>query len=234
MPTKILFLVSCLVLLIAASVQGAEPQSAIIKGDSVNFRSEPGFEGRVISVLRKGLTVLIMAESESWYRAQLPDGQTGWINHRYIELNPLTQLSSGEQSGRFLKDEVLVYAKNLLGINYVYGGDSPRGFDCSGFTMYVFAKFGIKLPHQSNKQMGFGAEIPARNELIPGDLVFFKTMGSRIVNHVGIYLGDSRFIHASSGFGAVRISPLDSGYYDRCYVGGRRLINNDVEEISIG
>ncbi len=233
MPTRILFLVSSLLLLIATSVQGADSQSGIIKGNSVNLRSEPGLEGRIISVLQKGLTVSIVAESESWYKAQLPDGQTGWIYHQYLELNPSPQVTSGERSGMFPVAEILTYAKNLLGINYVYGGDSPRGFDCSGFTMYVFAKFGIRLPHQSNRQIEFGAEIPTRDQLNPGDLVFFKTMGSRIVNHVGIYLGDNRFIHASSGYGAVRISPLDSGYYDRCYVGGRRLIDNDAEETSV-
>ena len=126
--------------------------------------------------------------------------------------------------------EMIAYAKNFLGITYVYGGASPRGFDCSGFTKYVFSKIGINLPHQAKQQIEKGTAIQSKMELLPGDLVFFKTNGSSIVNHVGIYLGDNRFIHASSGYGAVRISPLDSGYYYHRYVGARRLISNGVND----
>lgn len=129
------------------------------------------------------------------------------------------------------KNQIIIYAKSLIGTKYVYGGQSNQGFDCSGFTMCVFAKFGIALPHQADLQIRRGEEVPDKSDLIPGDLVFFKTEGSLKVNHVGIFLGDGRFIHASSGYGSVRISPLDNGYYYQCYVGGRRIIK-DNENVS--
>lgn len=202
-------------------------QSGVIKGNGVNFRAEPGLESRVISVLKRGLTVVVIEENEHWYKVQLADGQGGWIYREFLELLPI---DSGERLTEAPVDEMIAYAKSFLGISYIYGGASPRGFDCSGFTKYVFSKIGINLPHQAKRQMEKGTAIQSKAELLPGDLVFFKTKGSSIVNHVGIYLGDNRFIHASSGYGAVRISPLDSGYYYHRYVGARRLIVNSVVE----
>lgn len=232
MKTRIFLLCICLLFLMAPQAYGAESQSGVIKGNSINLRAEPVLGGRIISVLKQGLSVSIMEETESWLKVQLPDGQTGWVYRQFIELKPLTAVTSREHFTKLPVDEIIAYAKKLLGISYVYGGSSPRGFDCSGFTMHVFAKFGIGLPHQSERQMEVGTEVRAKEELIPGDLVFFKTMGSSTVNHVGIYLGDNQFIHASSGHGAVRISSLDSGYYYKCYVGGRRLMSNEAGAIS--
>lgn len=209
-------------------------ESGVVKGNSVNFRSEPDLKGQVISVLNRGLTVSILEEKEEWYRVQLADGRQGWVYRQYITLQPLQEVNSRGRSGGSPVNVIIAYAKNFLGISYVYGGASPRGFDCSGFTKYVFSRIGIDLPRQAREQITKGTPIPSRAELVPGDLVFFKTKGSSIVNHVGIYLGGYQFIHASSGYGAVRISPLDSGYYDRCYVGGRRLLADGAEEVSVG
>lgn len=226
---KIFFLIICLA--ITPMVYGETVlQSGVIKGNGVNFRAEPGLESRVISVLKRGSLVAVIEENEHWYKVQLADGQGGWIYREYVELHPLNQSNSREGLIEAPVNEMIAYAKNFLGISYVYGGASPRGFDCSGFTKYVFSKIGINLPHQAKRQMEKGTAIQSKAELLPGDLVFFKTKGSSIVNHVGIYLGDNRFIHASSGYGAVRISPLDSGYYYHRYVGARRLIINNVNE----
>lgn len=232
-PGKIFSLLICLAITPLAYGETAL-QSGVIKGNGVNFRAEPGLKSRVISVLKRGLTVAVIAENEHWYKVQLANGQVGWIYREFVELHPLNRSNSRERLTKAPVDEMLAYAKSFLGISYVYGGASPRGFDCSGFTKYVFSKIGINLPHQAKQQMEKGTAIQSKAELLPGDLVFFKTKGSSIVNHVGIYLGDNRFIHASSGYGAVRISPLDSGYYDRCYVGGRRLIADVAEEVSVG
>ncbi|HBE78886.1 MAG TPA: glycoside hydrolase [Firmicutes bacterium] len=207
-------------LMTAAAAYGAELQPGIIKGDNVNLRSGPGLDDHIISVLQPGLAVTVVDESAAWFMVQLPDGQTGWVYRQFIQTDGA---DSQENPPKFTVDMMLDYARSLLGIHYRYGGDSPRGFDCSGFIVYVLAKFGVNLPHEAALQMDTGEQVETREDLIPGDLVFFKTMGSRTVNHVGIYLGDNCFIHAASGFGAVRISPLDSGYYFSRYVGGRRL-----------
>jgi Cell wall-associated hydrolases (invasion-associated proteins) len=96
--------------------------------------------------------------------------------------------------------------------------------------MYVLAKFGINLPHEASQQMSLGMTVSSMADLVPGDLVFFRTLSSRAVNHVGIYIGANCFIHASSGSGTVHISPIDSGYYYSRYAGGRRLQNNQPGE----
>ena len=112
---------------------------------------------------------------------------------------------------------VVKFARHLLGIPYVYGGVSPRsGFDCSGFTRFVYAHFGIALPHYSGAQFGMGSRV-ARWGLRPGDLLFFDGLG-----HVGMYIGSGLFIHAPHSGTSVSIDSL-SGWYSGQYDGARRL-----------
>lgn len=113
---------------------------------------------------------------------------------------------------------------SLKGIDYRWGGTTTAGFDCSGFTMYVFGKFGIDLPHQSKAQAKMGFKV-ARDELRPGDLVFFNTNGKGI-SHVGIYMGNGDFAHSSSKYG-VRISGLSDSYYNKRYVTARRILGGE-------
>lgn len=117
--------------------------------------------------------------------------------------------------------EIIDYAKQFMGVKYVFGGASPSGFDCSGFTMYVFGKFGISLPHSAKSQAELGSAV-SRNELIPGDLVFFETYKSGI-SHVGIYIGSGNFIEASSSRG-IAITSLSSSYYKSRYLGATRIL----------
>ncbi|MDM7460459.1 MAG: C40 family peptidase, partial [bacterium] len=112
-------------------------------------------------------------------------------------------------------------ALGYLGSRYSYGGSGARGFDCSGFTAHIYRQHGIRLPHNSAAQYRVGKPV-SRNELRPGDLVFFRTRGNRI-SHVGIYMGNGKFVHASSARGRVRIDTLNSGYYHQRYVGARRV-----------
>ncbi|HVU79708.1 MAG TPA: NlpC/P60 family protein [Gaiellaceae bacterium] len=111
---------------------------------------------------------------------------------------------------------IVRFARRYLGVRYVYGGTSPRsGFDCSGFTRFVYAHFGIALPHYSGAQFGMGRRISERG-LRPGDLVFFDGLG-----HVGLYIGGGRFIHAPHTGASVSIDTLSHhGSYD----GARRLL----------
>ena len=115
------------------------------------------------------------------------------------------------------RHELVSYAKRLIGVPYSYGGISPRsGFDCSGFVRYVYSHFGISLPHSSFADIVRGKFV-ARNDLLPGDLVFFDGAG-----HVGIYVGGDEFIHAPHTGTVVRISSM-SGWYAGRYDGARRI-----------
>lgn len=112
---------------------------------------------------------------------------------------------------------VVHYAKRFIGVRYSWGGTSPRsGFDCSGFVRYVYAHFGVSLPHSTYAQFDDGSRV-ARGHLRPGDLVFFDGVG-----HVGLYVGNGRFIHAPHTGTRVQIQTL-AGWYSQRFVGARRL-----------
>jgi cell wall-associated NlpC family hydrolase len=110
------------------------------------------------------------------------------------------------------------FARRLLGVPYRYGGDSPSGFDCSGFVRYVYARFGVDLPHSSYADFGLGRRVP-RGSLRPGDLVFFDGVG-----HVGMYVGGGRFIHAPHTGTTVQVTSLNDPWYRAAYDGARRVV----------
>jgi len=111
----------------------------------------------------------------------------------------------------------------FLGTPYVWGGTTPRGFDCSGFTKYVYAQMGYTLDRTAAQQLNNGTSI-SKSELEIGDLVFFKNTynTNAAASHVGIYIGDNQFIHAADG--GVKITSLDHSYYAPRYVGARSVI----------
>jgi len=111
---------------------------------------------------------------------------------------------------------VVSIALQYLGVPYVWGGASPSGFDCSGLTMYAYAKVGVYLPHNAAMQYGMGTPV-ARSQLAPGDLVFFNGL-----SHVGMYIGGGRFVHAPHTGDVVKISSLSEYWYAATYVGARR------------
>jgi peptidoglycan DL-endopeptidase CwlO len=114
------------------------------------------------------------------------------------------------------RPRVVEIALRYLGTPYRWAGASPAGFDCSGFVMYVYGKIGVGLPHNGAQLWGVGRFVP-RNRLEPGDVVFFNGLG-----HVGIYIGDGRFVHSPQTGDVVKISRFSDGWYSSTYVGARR------------
>lgn len=117
-----------------------------------------------------------------------------------------------------MRKAVVNYAEKFKDVKYVWGGDSPSGFDCSGFTRYVYAHFGVNLPHNAAEQYRYGKKV-SRGSLQPGDLVFFGKKSDNIY-HVGIYIGDGNFINAPKAGENVKITALR---YMPDYYGAKRI-----------
>ncbi|MBR0061100.1 MAG: C40 family peptidase [Selenomonadaceae bacterium] len=124
-------------------------------------------------------------------------------------------------SSNYISHRIINNAMDYIGVPYVFGGTSPYGFDCSGYVQYVFANAGISLPRTADVQYEVGTPI-STTELVAGDLVFFSTY-TWGASHVGIYLGDNNFIHASSSRG-ISVDSLGSSYWSSHYIGARRIL----------
>ena len=136
--------------------------------------------------------------------------------------------SNAEPMGRGDADELISNAMGFIGVAYRFGGTSPTGFDCSGFMQYVFRKaFAVNLPRTSAAQASVGSYV-SRSELRPGDMVFFRTHGSRI-SHVGMYIGNDRFIHAPRTGKRIEITSLSSKYWNARYATARRVKRNNAQ-----
>lgn len=143
-------------------------------------------------------------------------------NYNNFNINASVIENSTETSTRSAQTQKAIeIAKSYLGGKYVWGATGPNAFDCSGFTQYIYKQaYGKSIPRVSYDQANYGEKVSKEN-LQPGDLVFFDTMNKGRVSHVGIYIGDNKFIHAASSKSGIIESEL-SGYYSRNYLGARR------------
>ncbi len=125
-------------------------------------------------------------------------------------------------------NDVLFQAISLVGTPYRYGGNSPEaGFDCSGLITYVFLhSAGLKLPRTTAKLIDIDAPLIKKDRLYPGDLVYFNTLGGR-VSHIGIYVGERRFVHSPSSGGTVRMDNIDSPYWHKHFVEAKRVLDRN-------
>ena len=185
-----------------------------VTGDGVYVRSGPSTDSDVLNTVDADTIVTINGFVDGWYDVTCKYGTEGYIRSDFLVL---TNSSSSS--------DIVDLAMQYLGTRYVYGGSSPSGFDCSGFTMYVYGQAGYSLPHSATSQWqsGLGTKVWSISALQPGDLVFFNDPSrnaGKACSHAGIYVGNGQFIHSSSSrSGGVIISDLTSGYYNTYFVG---------------
>ena len=190
-----------------------------VNGDAVNVRTAATTESATLGTVSAGSILTVNGLLNGWYDVTCESGTRGYIRSDFVDLISSASSSNGSS--------VVALAQQYLGVRYVYGGASPNAFDCSGYTMYIMKQFGYNLPHTATGQWlsGYGTKV-SYSEMMPGDLVFFcdpsRSLG-KACSHVGIYVGNGQFIHASSSKNGVIYSDLTSGYYHNYYVGAIRM-----------
>lgn len=200
--------------------------AAVVKCSStVNFRSAASTSSTILGELKNGTAIIVLSTSNGWSKVSYA-GTTGYISADYLvtassgtAISPSNTAASVSISAK--RQSVLNYAAQFLGVPYVYGGSTPSGFDCSGFTSYVFKNTVGSIPRVAQAQYDATTRV-SRDDLLPGDLVFFGSSTSSI-SHVGIYVGSNQFIHAPSTGDVVKYSSLTGSYATR-YQGAGRVI----------
>ena len=198
-------------------------------GSKLNVRSYPSStdeHAQIIGELQRGTAVTVTGEtSNGWFEISY-NGNKAYVSNAYLGNDPggagagngpTTGCSSGSAAS-----DIANFAMSFVGYSYVWGGTSPStGFDCSGLMYYVLTQYGYSMKRVANDQMTQGTAI-SRDNLQVGDLVFFG-YGS-YANHVGMYIGNGNFVHASTPSTGVRVNSLNETYYNTRYIGARRII----------
>lgn len=226
-------------------------KTGYVDAEGLIVREEASTSSKELDCLSRNNKVEITGEIDGWYQIKIK-GNIGYVASKYISDTKTVETTS--RSGNSIKTEniipmeeqeniqkenkaeseneksgvtgtkVVEYAKQYLKSKYVLGGISPlTGFDCSGFTLYVYKHFGISLNRSSSGQIENGVAVE-KDDLQLGDIVVFNNTLNTKIGHVGIYIGEGNFIHASNPSEGVKITSLSSSYYNKRYVGARRVI----------
>ena len=222
-----------------------------VSTETLNMRENADNNAKLVNQLKINTKVTVVETSGTWSKIKV-NGKTGYVASKYLSDKKVEVTSRSEEIDRGNKNSqkeekntktesktntttssnsgssgsgIVACAKQYLGCRYVSGGSSPStGFDCSGFTSYVYKQCGIGISRSSGAQASNGTAV-SKSNLQPGDLVIFNNRANTSVGHVGIYIGGNTFIHAgNSGTGVITTSLSDS-YYSARYVTGRRIIN---------
>lgn len=207
-----------------------------VNSTTVNLRKEANTTSEIVTTLPINTEVEVISEADGWCNVKA-NGKEGYISSSLLSTTKQETSRSAETRRKAEKEEeqsttsttsessgkgsaVVETALQYVGCSYVYGGTSPSGFDCSGFTYYVYKLHGVTLNRTAAGQYSNGVAVN-KSDLQPGDLVMFGKSG---INHVGIYIGGGEMVHAANPSRGVTTDTINSGYYYNNYVGARRVI----------
>ena len=214
------FTISCFAGAVAlfSAIGATATEVGIVNCDLLNVRVSPNTECDIINRLSTGSRFEIIYTDNGWYNIKMANGVTGFVSAQYV-----TRYNSDNSEASNIAATIAQNAYNYLGYTYSYGASGPNAFDCSGFTSYLYKQQGISIPRTADNQSEAGVYVN-KSELLPGDLVFFSNRSDRSVNHVGVYVGNGEFIHASTSTRGVVKDSLSSNYYTNHYVTARRML----------
>ena len=202
---------------------------AVVQASTLNVRMTPSTDGEILATLPVASYVKVQHIEESivdgvkqeWVMVTYDnEGHRGYVSKDYVNIQQ-GEIPDFDSMGGMAAVEVV---KKYLGVPYVYGGTSPRGFDCSGLMQYVYAELGYKINRVADAQMQNGIAV-AYEDLAPGDLVgFYSSPGSGYVSHIGMYVGEGMMIHAPHTGDVVRYASIVNNSYAKRFAGGRRII----------
>lgn len=228
-------------------VKEQQPQAVsktlYVNSATVRVRKESSTSSDIIASLSVNTAVEVVEELNGWSKVKV-NGKEGYISSSLLSTTkqetsrgaatprkadtnseepkkqPETPTTSTTPKSSGKGSTVLATAQQYIGCKYVYGGTSPKGFDCSGFTSYVYKAHGVNLSRTAAGQYSNGVAV-SRSDLQPGDLVMFGKSG---INHVAIYAGGGKIVHAANSSRGVTTDTINSGYYNKNYVGARRVM----------
>lgn len=196
------------------SEQTTASGTAVVKADALYLRAKATTNSTALDMAYRNDSVSLLAQEGVWYKVSY-NGQEGYMHGDYLGIGESATINTVGQ-------KIVDCAMQYLGVPYVWGGSSPSGFDCSGLVQYVARSCGYSIGRTVSQQWPYGTEVSKEN-LRPGDIVFFTNTYTSGFSHVGIYVGDGNFIHAPSSGSVVKITSLESSYYASHYYGARRL-----------
>lgn len=221
--------------------------TSLVKSNANNVvvRKTPSTDGRKITQIDRGTIGTVLDRQGAWYKIKLEHGTVGFVRGDLLNAFSRTG-SSRTASSAYVASRsapklainpsdvvVVAEAKKMLGTPYVFASSTTRGVDCSGLAHYLYRSFeAVTLPRTSRDMAKFGTPV-SRENVSPGDLLFFHTRGSSRINHVGIYIGNGKFIHASRSAGRVIVGNCSGGYYQSRLAAIRR-VKSSLKKVSGG
>ena len=210
--------------------------SGVVTGNSVRIRSGPSTDNDIITTCSSGTKLNVVGINNGWYKVTTDSGK-GYIRSDLFKITGAASSNANNDGDANLSSSapaptgnsskgssIANLALKYVGYPYVYGAESPSsGFDCSGLVYYCYGQYGYSLSRTASQQYRNNGVSVSKSELQAGDLVFFSSNGSS-VTHVGIYIGDGYFVHASTPSVGVIVSSLSSSYYTRVWFGAKRIV----------